>query len=221
MKIESPALPYNLADLEPVISRDSLMFHLMRHQRLCHDRMRALVAGTPFAELSLEDVIRATASTPAQHQLFHCAAETWNHELYWHSMRARGGGAPHGAIADLIRRHYGGYERFAREFRDAANAHFGSGWLFVVWRRGTLTLVSTINAGTPLVRGDVPLLALDLWEHAYYLDFQNRRAAYVHAFLEDLVDWDCANRRLEQMTAGRLARTLRTGSHVAGSAAPL
>jgi len=211
MKTESPGMPYNFADLEPVVSRDTLVFHFLRHQRVCYDRLQGLIRGTELAELSLEELICATERNPAQHAIFRWAAEVWNHNLYWQSMRPRGGGSAHGQVADEIRRRFGSYERFAGDFREAANGHFGSGWIWLVWRRDALQIVSTSNAGTPLVRGDVALLALDLWEHAYYLDFQNRRAAYVNAFLEELVDWDCANRILgERATGGRPARALTT-----------
>jgi len=206
MMIESPVIPYNFADLEPVMSRDTLVFHFLRHQRLCYDRLQALIRGTAFEALSLEDLIRATEGNPAHHGVFRWAAEVWNHNLYWRSMRPRGGGPAHGLVADHIRRRFGSFEHFAREFREAAAEHFGSGWLWLVWRRDAVQLVCTGNAGTPLVRGDVALLALDLWEHAYYLDFQNRRAAYVNSFLEDLVDWECANRLLAQISTGTRVR---------------
>lgn len=196
MNTEAPAIPYNFSDLEPAMSRDTLVFHFGRHQRLCFDRMRALVRGTPLESLGLEELIRATERTPAQHTVYRWAAEVWNHSLYWQSMRPRGGGAPTGAVAEHIRRCFGSYERFVAEFRELAGTHFGSGWLWLVWREQGVELLTTSNAGTPLVRGDTALLALDLWEHAYYLDYQNRRGAYVNAFLEDLVNWDSANRLL-------------------------
>ena len=202
MNIESPEIPYNFADLEPVLSRDTLVFHFLRHQRVCFDRLRLLIRETELEQLSLEELIRVTELNPAQHTVHRWAAEVWNHNLYWRSMRPRGGGgSAHGAVAEHIRRCFGTFEGFAREFKEAANAHFGSGWLWLVWRREALHIVTTGNAGTPLVRGDVALLALDLWEHAYYLDFQNRRAAYVNAFLEDLVDWNCANLVLANLGA--------------------
>lgn len=201
MTIESPAMPYNFSDLEPAMSRDSLVFHFLRHQRVCYDRLRLLLRDTALAALPLEELIRRTADNPAEHAVFRWAAEVWNHGLYWRSMRSRGGGAAHGPVADQIRRRFGSFERFTQEFKETAHAHFGSGWLWLVWREETLQIVATANAGTPLVRGDVALLALDLWEHAYYLDFQNRRAAYVNAFLEDLVDWDCANQILAGLAA--------------------
>jgi len=201
MNIESPGMPYNFADLEPAMSRDTLVFHLLRHQRVCFDRMSAMLRGTEFATLSLEEVIRATERNPAQHALYRYAAEVWNHNLYWRSMRPRGGGVASGLVGDQIRARFGSHERFVREFKEAASEHFGSGWLWLVWRAGSLEIVTTSNAGTPLVRGDTALLALDLWEHAYYLDHQNRRSAYVSTFLEELVNWDHANRTLAELNS--------------------
>ena len=206
MSVDSPAIPYQLADLEPAMSRDALMFHFLRHQRVYFDRMRALVRGTELAELPLEELVRVSEREPAQHALYRCAAEVWNHNLFWRSMSARGGGAPRGAIGERLRERFGSCDAFAREFKAAASAHFGSGWLWLVWRDGALEIDTTRNAGTPLVQGDTALLALDLWEHAYYLDYQNRRSAYVSAFLDELVDWDFANRVLEELPAKAEAR---------------
>lgn len=207
MNIE-PRMPYNFADLEPAMSRDTLVFHFLRHQRVCYDRMVALSRGTEFETLTLEELVRATERNPAHHTLYRHAAEVWNHDLFWRSMRPRGGGAPSGLMAQHIVSRYGSYERFTREFRDAASAHFGSGWLWLVWRAGTLEILTTSNAGTPLIRGDTALLAVDLWEHAYYLDHQNRRAAYVNTFLEELVSWEDANRALASLCAARDPRVL-------------
>jgi len=122
-------------------------------------------------------------------------------------MHPGGGGPATGLVGERLRERFGSHERFVREFTDAAGAHFGSGWLWLVWRAGTLEILTTSNAGTPLVRGDVPLLALDLWEHAYYLDHQNRRSAYVNAFLEELVNWETASRTLAELGAGSELRT--------------
>jgi Fe-Mn family superoxide dismutase len=199
--IVEPRIPYSFADLEPAMSRDTLVFHFLRHQRVCYDRMLGLARGTEFENLSLEELVRVTERNPAHHTLYRYAAEVWNHDLFWRSMRPRGGGAPAGLVAQHLGARFGSYERFTREFRDAASAHFGSGWLWLVWRAGTLEIVTTANAGTPLVRGDTALLALDLWEHAYYLDHQNRRSAYVSTFLEELVSWEDANRVLASLTA--------------------
>lgn len=209
MNIESPGMPYNFSDLEPAMSRDTLVFHLLRHQRVCFDRMSAMLRGSELEAASLEEIIRITERNPSQHALYRYAAEVWNHNLFWLSMRPGGGGAASGAVGEQIRARFGSYENFIREFKDAANAHFGSGWLWLVWRAGSLEILTTNNAGTPLVRGDTALLGLDLWEHAYYLDHQNRRGAYVSAFLEDLVNWEHANRTLAELQSATEVRTPR------------
>jgi superoxide dismutase, Fe-Mn family len=209
MKIEPPGIPYNFADLEPAMSRDTVVFHFLRHQRVCYDRMTALLATTNVAADTLEELVRATERNPAQHTLYRYAAEVWNHDLFWRSMRPHGGGAPSGAVGELIGAQFGGYEPFARELRAAASAHFGSGWLWLVWRAGSLEIVTTGNAATPMVRGDTVLLALDLWEHAYYLDHQNRRAAYVSTFLEELANWEEANRILDGLANATGVRAAR------------
>jgi superoxide dismutase, Fe-Mn family len=208
MNIEPPVIPYNFSDLEPAMSRDTLVFHFLRHQRVCFDRMHAMVRGSHLEALPLEELIRVTERNPAQHAVYRYAAEVFNHNLYWNSMRPRGGGVPHGLIGEQLRARFGSHERFVREFKEAASAHFGSGWLWLVWRAGSLEIVTTSNAGTPVVRGDVALLALDLWEHAYYLDHQNRRSAYVNAFLEELVNWEAANHTLAELATSetRVAR---------------
>jgi len=165
-----------------------------------------MVRGTELEPLSLVELIRVTERNPAQHALYRYAAEVYNHNLYWNSMGPRGGGPATGLVGEHLRARFGSHDRFVREFTEAASAHFGSGWLWLVWRAGTLELLTTSNAGTPLVRGDVPLLALDLWEHAYYLDHQNRRSAYVDAFLEELINWDTASRALAELGAGAETR---------------
>src|SRR5437762_8106967 len=144
-----------------------------------------------FFFFQAEDGIRDTSVTGVQT----CALPIFTDR----SMRPRGGGAAHGAVGEHIRTRFGSYERFTREFKETASAQFGSGWLWLVWRDDALEILATSNAATPLVRGDTAILALDLWEHAYYLDHQNRRAAYVNAFLEELVDWDFANRTLANL----------------------
>jgi Fe-Mn family superoxide dismutase len=206
MNVESPALPYDFHDLEPAVSRDTVVFHFLRHQRVCFDRMRALVRDTEFEDLPLDELIRVTERNPAQHEIYRFAAEVWNHNLYWRSMRPRGGGVAPGLVGEQIRQRYGSHECFVRDLKEAAAAHFGSGWLWLVWRGQALEIVTTSNAGTPLVRGDVALLALDLWEHAYYLDHQNRRAAYVTSFIEELVNWEQANRTLAELRTVRAPR---------------
>jgi superoxide dismutase, Fe-Mn family len=209
MNIEPPIIPYNFSDLEPALSRDTLVFHFLRHQRVCFDRMHAMVRGTQLESLPLEELIRVTERNPAQHGVYRYAAEVWNHNLYWHSMRPRGGGLAGGLVGEQLRTRFGSHERFVREFKETAAGHFGSGWLWLVWRGSALEIVTTHNAATPLVRGDVALLALDLWEHAYYLDHQNRRGAYVSAFLDELVNWGFANRQLDAALNGVAVRPMR------------
>ena len=199
MNIASPAIPYDFAELEPAMSRDTVVFHFLRHQRVCYDRMRTLVRGTGLEQLSLEELIRLTERSPVHHALYRYAAEVWNHNVFWRSMCPGGGGAPRGRIGEELRKRFGSYERFTYKLKSAASAHFGSGWLWLVWRGGAPEIIVTHNAGTPLVRGETVLLALDLWEHAYYLDHQNRRAAYVATFLDDLVSWELANGVLEEL----------------------
>lgn len=199
MNIESPSLPYDFSDLEPAMSRDTVVFHFLRHQRVCYDRMRTLVRDSGLQELPLEELVRATARDPGRRALHGYAAEVWNHNAFWRSMRPRGGGAAHGRVGEELRKRFGSYERFTHKVISAVSAHFGSGWLWLVWRGAAPEIVMTPNAGTPLVRGDTVLLALDLWEHAYYLDHQNRRAAYVATFLDELVSWEFANQALAEI----------------------
>lgn len=198
MNIESPSMPYDFSDLEPAMSRDTVVFHFLRHQRVCYDRMTALARSAGLGELTLEELIRATEHDPAHHALYRYAAEVWNHNIFWRSMRPRGGGPAEGRVGEELRQRFGSYERFTHQLKSAASAHFGSGWLWLVWRGAAPEIVVTDNAETPLVWGETVLLALDLWEHAYYLDHQNRRAAYVATFLDDLVNWEFANQALAE-----------------------
>jgi len=200
MTIETPSLPYDFSELEPAMSRDAVVFHFLRHQRVCFDRMVALARDTGLGELTLEELIRVTELSAAHRALYRYAAEVWNHNLFWRSMRPRGGGAAHGLIGAALASRFGSFERFTHRLKAAASAHFGSGWLWLVWRAGAPEIQVTHNAVTPFTRGDGVLLALDLWEHAYYLDHQNRRAAYVATFLEELVSWEFANETLAQLT---------------------
>jgi Fe-Mn family superoxide dismutase len=169
--------------------------------------MQPLIRGSGLEALPLEQVVRLTERDPARRDLQRCAAELWSHSIYWQSMHPRGGGTAGGAVGECIRRRFGSFERFARAFRDAARTQFGSGWIWLISRQGALQIITTRNAATPLSRADAVLLGLDLWEHAYYLDYQNRRAAYVNAFLEDLVNWDFANRMLAQTNPATPARS--------------
>jgi len=212
MTIELPTLPYNFTALEPAMSADTLVFHLSHHQRGDFDRIASLIRGTELKALPLEELVHVAARTPGRRTLYQCAAETWNHNFFWKSMRPGGGGTAHGLIGECIGAHFGGYEQFVREFKNAAASLFGNGWLWVTLKDDVIEILTTSNADTPIVRGHTPSLALDLCEHAYYLDHQNRRSAYVTTFLDELVDWECANRILRKRIDATEALATRFGA---------
>jgi len=191
MPIELTPLPYDRAALAPHLSAETLDFHHGKHQRAYVDRLNELIAGTEFADLTLEEIVRR-----AQGSLFNQAAQVWNHEFYWQCLHPRGGGEPAGALGEKIVQGFGDANLFRDEFNRRALATFGSGWTWLVQRAdGSLAVVSTSNASTPLTGEDTPLLACDLWEHAYYIDYRNGRAAYLDAFWK-LVNWDFVASRL-------------------------
>jgi Fe-Mn family superoxide dismutase len=197
MRFELPPLPYPLAALEPAISRRTLELHYHKHHAGYVDKLNELVAGTPLAGLGLEEVIRRTAADGAQRQVFENAAQAWNHAFFWSSMTP-GGGSPGGALGEKLRADLGGIDAFRKLFLTAAAARFGSGWVWLVLDRERLAVVHSANAENPLVHAMTPLLVCDVWEHAYYLDYQHRRADYVKAFLDHLVDWRRAEAALER-----------------------
>ncbi len=191
-----PPLPYAANALAPHISRLTLREHHGRHHRAYIDKLNAAVRGTPRAAWSLERLVRETSGP-----LFQCAAQAWNHEFCWHSMRPAGGPRPPAALGAAIGRSFGGLGGLRREFRDAALAQFGSGWAWLVARPGgKLAVLTTHDAGTPLRGGPLPLLTCDLWEHAWYLDRRHDKAAYLQAFWH-LADWSFAAANLERGTA--------------------
>ncbi|WP_369980891.1 superoxide dismutase [Xanthomonas bundabergensis] len=185
MAIELAPLPYDRAALAPHLSAETLDHHHGQHQRLLVERLNAQIAGSEFAELPLQDLVRR-----AQGRLFQHAAEVWNHEFYWRGLRPRGGGEPGGALSERIAKNFGDFARFKADFERMALAVFGSGWIWLVQRPdATLALLATANAGSPLTGEDIPLLACDLWEHAYYIDYRGDRARYLDAFWK-LVNWE-------------------------------
>jgi len=191
-----PELPYAKDALAPHISAETLGFHHGKHHAAYVSKMNAAIEGTAKADLPLEDLIRATASDGDQ-GLFNNAAQTWNHTFYWNSMTPKGGGAPKGDLAERIDRDFGSLEGFRKAFADAGATQFGSGWAWLIVRGGKLEVRKTLNAETPLTEdGAVPLLTMDVWEHAYYLDYQNRRPDYIETFLDKLVNWDFAAENL-------------------------
>ncbi len=197
MAFTLPDLPYAKDALAPHISSQTLDFHHGKHHNAYVGKLNGLVDGTDLAALSLEDVIKATAGDAAKAGVFNNAAQIWNHTFYWQSMRPNGGGAPTGDLAAMIDRDFGSFEAFKSAFADAGATQFGSGWAWLVLANGKLEVRKTLNAETPLTEeGVTPLLTMDVWEHAYYLDFQNRRPDYITTFLEKLVNWDFVSENL-------------------------
>jgi len=189
-------LPYAENALEPVISAKTLSFHYGKHHKTYVDTLNKLTDGTEYAALSLIEVIRKTAGRPERAAIFNNAGQAWNHAFFWESLVPNGGGAPKGRIATMIDRDLGGYEKFKADFIAAALAQFGSGWAWLVAENGKLAIKRTPNAETLIAGTAAPLLTVDVWEHAYYLDYQNRRADFVTAVLDKLINWDRANERL-------------------------
>jgi Fe-Mn family superoxide dismutase len=198
MTVTLPELPYGNRDLEPHISARTLEFHHGKHHQGYVTNLNKLLEGNGLQEETLESIVMKTAGDSERSGIFNNAAQVWNHTFYWQSMMPGGGGAPVGLIAAKIAKDFGGYEQFAEQFKEAALAQFGSGWVWLVQKADKLSIVKTSNADTPIARGGKPLLTIDVWEHAYYLDYQNRRGDYVEAFLKNLVNWEFANSRILQ-----------------------
>ena len=187
MAIEFPALPYASDALEPYISTTTMEFHYGKHHKAYVDNLNKLIAGTPFADLSLEEIIKETAGNEKFQAIFNNAAQAWNHNFFWHCMSADGGKAPKGVLLKKIEDAFGSYDQFYEDFTNAAVSQFGSGWAWLVEDKdGKLSIMKTANADTPLAHGLKALLTVDVWEHAYYLDYQNRRADFVKTFLTHL-----------------------------------
>ncbi|MCG8343383.1 MAG: superoxide dismutase [Chlorobiales bacterium] len=193
MAYSQPALPYAENALEPHISANTLGFHYGKHHATYIKKYNDAVAGTPLDDQSIEEVILAAAENPEKAGLFNNGAQAWNHSFYWNSLSPNGGGKPTGQIAEKIDADFGGYDAFKSELANAAATQFGSGWAWLVLDDGTLKVVKTANAQTPLTSGKYPLLTIDVWEHAYYLDYQNRRPDYVAAVIDELLNWEFAS----------------------------
>lgn len=191
MSIEFPDLPYAADALEPHISARTFEYHHGKHHKAYVDKLNAAIAGTAYESQSLEEIIEA-AYKASDKGVFNNAAQAWNHTFLWHSMSPKGGGAPTGELADAINARFGDLDAFKAAFKAAALGQFGSGWAWLVRTGDGVDIVTTGNADTPLVNGSKALLTLDVWEHAYYLDYQNKRDAYVDVFLNDLVNWEFA-----------------------------
>jgi Fe-Mn family superoxide dismutase len=197
MALTLPELPYNKKALEPHISERTLEFHHGKHHAAYVTNGNKLLEGTSLEKADIETIIKESYGDPAKAGIFNNAAQVWNHTFYWHSMKPNGGGAPTGPIAAKIEADFGGYDKFKEAFKTAATTQFGSGWAWLVLDGGKLKVEKTPNAELPMVKGQKAILTCDVWEHAYYLDFQNRRPDYVDVFLAHLVNWDFANKNLE------------------------
>ncbi len=187
-----PPLPYKDDALAPFITANTLSFHYGKHHKAYVDNLNKLTEGKRYATLSLEEVVKASAKESADAGIFNNSAQVWNHTFYWNSMKQGGGGAPTGKLLEKIVADFGSFDALKTQFADAAKTQFGSGWAWLVLDGGKLKVTKTGNADSPLAHGQKALLTCDVWEHAYYLDFQNRRPDYVAAFLDKLVNWDFA-----------------------------
>jgi superoxide dismutase, Fe-Mn family len=192
MAFTLPALPYAKDALAPHISAETLEFHYGKHHQTYVDKLNGLIPGTEFEGKTLEEIVKSSSGG-----VFNNAAQIWNHTFYWLSLSPNGGGAPKGAIADAINAAFGSFDQFKTKFNESAVNNFGSSWTWLVKKAdGSLAIVNTSNAATPITEAGVtPLITVDLWEHAYYIDFRNARPKYLEAFW-NLVNWDFANQNL-------------------------
>jgi Fe-Mn family superoxide dismutase len=194
---ELPKLPWAENALEPVITSKTINFHYGKHHATYVNKLNELIKGTDLESLNLEDLIKKVAGDKEKTAIFNNAAQHWNHTFYWNSLRAGGGGRPSSKLNDLIEKSFdGGYDRFKKELADAATGQFGSGWAWLVAEGDKLSVIKTPNADNPLTTNKKPLLTVDVWEHAYYLDYQNRRNDYVNALIDKLLNWDFAAKNL-------------------------
>ncbi len=193
MAILLPELPYAKDALAPYISQNTIEFHYGKHHKTYVDNANKLLTGTDLADASLETVIQKTAGDSGKAGIFNNCAQVWNHSFYWLCMQPGGGGKPNGPVAAKIDATWGSFEKFSEEFRNAGATQFGSGWAWLVLDGDALKIIKTANADTPIAHGMKALLTVDVWEHAYYLDYQNRRVDYLATFVDKLINWDFVN----------------------------
>jgi Fe-Mn family superoxide dismutase len=189
-------LPYEESALEPVISRATLALHHGKHHKGYVDRLNSLIGGSELADLPLEEIILSTAADPVKTKIFNNAAQAWNHDFFWRSLTPRGGGTPPAELCRRVEQSFGSFADMERRLGAEAIAEFGSGWAWLVESGEQLRVIATSNADNPLVLGMNALVAIDVWEHAYYLDYQNRREDYVHALLSQRINWEFAAENL-------------------------
>jgi Fe-Mn family superoxide dismutase len=192
MEYKLPPLPYAMDALEPAMSKETLEYHYGKHHRAYVKELNNLIKGSEFENATLEQVIRDSSGP-----LFNNAAQTWNHTFFWNCMAPRGGGKPTGALAEAMSDKWGSYAQFKEAFSKSAISNFGSGWTWLVVRSDGVDIVNTDDADNPMTQGDEPLLTLDVWEHAYYIDYRNERPKFVEAFFKNLVNWNFALRNYE------------------------
>ena len=196
MPFTLPDLPYTQNALEPFISANTMSFHHGKHHNAYVTNLNNLVKDTDMASMSLEDIIMKSKGDAAKAGIFNNAAQVWNHTFFWNSMKPKGGGKPTGKIAEKIDKDFGSFDAFKEAFKQAAATQFGSGWAWLVLEKGTLKVTKTGNAELPMTQGQTAILTLDVWEHAYYLDYQNRRPDFITTYLDSLVNWDFAEANL-------------------------
>ncbi|KAG6546628.1 hypothetical protein Mapa_011817 [Marchantia paleacea] len=193
--------PYPLDALEPHMSKETLEFHWGKHHRAYVNNLNGQIENSDLERNTLEEIVQSSYNNGNPTPAFNNAGQIWNHDFFWQSMKPGGGGPPTGEVAELINRDFGSYDNFVKEFKAAGATQFGSGWAWLVLKNGKLAIEKTPNAVTPILWGSIPLLVVDVWEHAYYLDFQNRRPDYLSTFVNDLISWDAVNERLARAKA--------------------
>jgi Fe-Mn family superoxide dismutase len=191
-----PSLPYAENALEPFITAKTISFHYGKHHKGYVDNLNKLIADTEFADMTLDQIIAETAGKADKTAIFNNAAQAWNHAFYWRSLRFSGGGQPPAILKKMIEASFGSVEECLKQWSATAMGQFGSGWAWLVLDSGKIKIVKTANADLPLTKGVKPLLTIDVWEHAYYLDYQNRRAEYINAVLDKLLNWNFAAENL-------------------------
>jgi superoxide dismutase, Fe-Mn family len=194
--IELPELPYAQNALDPVISANTLSFHYGKHHKTYVDTLNKLIVGTEFADMPLEQIVKATAGNTERAPIFNNAAQVWNHNFYWKSLKPKGGGEPPQELKKLIDASFGSVDKLKKDLSAAAVGQFGSGWAWLVKEGDKLKITKTGNAANPLGTAQTALLTVDVWEHAYYLDYQNRRVDHVNAVLDKLINWEFAAQNL-------------------------
>ncbi|MEA1938430.1 MAG: superoxide dismutase [Pseudomonadota bacterium] len=196
MSFVLPELPYATDSLQPFMSAETLEFHHGKHHQAYINNANKLIADTPLEKRPLEEIIRETVDKPEHLTLFNNAAQHWNHSFFWQCMKPLGGGAVPGGLEARLKEDFGGIDAFRQDFINAAVTLFGSGWVWLVLDNDKLKIVKGVNANTPVANDQLALLAIDVWEHAYYIDYRNKRPDFVHAFFDNLIDWEFVAYRL-------------------------